>query len=191
MLLRILFVVIACGVLAVSRVMIVQGDHQAPSILSLLPLPFGLSGSSSSSSSSSTSLHASSSHKRSHRRGAAGVDDIDAAGARGLQAFRKSLRSRLGVYAGKAKNFKQRISDIRMPRLRRRGVAGDGSNANNIGPGQFAERLLRQLVNRAHQLGEASFGAGINLGAMDERYLSLIRALEVEGEKALGPDDWR
>ena len=190
MLLRLLFVVIACGVLAVSRVLIVQGDHQGtPSILSLLPYigSSPIDSRNAGSKGGGAGLHSS---KRTRRGAAAanGIDSRDAEGARGLVAFRKSLRSRLGVYAGRARNLRQRLGDFRIPRLRRN--RGDGAASNNqiMGPGQFAERLLRQLVTRAHQLGEASFGTG---NEVDQRYLDLIRALEVEGDKALGPDDWR
>jgi hypothetical protein len=231
MLVRLLLVMIACGVLAVSRVLIVQGDgSQMPSILSLLPVGLGAGEDGVGSGLDSPSEYGrggggitSRSLKQAKRfpfafssaskkHSAAALDALDAQGARGsLRSFRRTLRSQLGVCAGRLRGVQQRLGGrLRstrqgvgglLGRLRSRGREGQERQGKGPGVGLFAERLLRQLVNRAQQTSASLAGAAAGLqsslgsggGAVDDRYLDLVRALEVEGHRALGEDaeEWR
>ena len=231
MLVRLLLVMIACGVLAVSRVLIVQGDaSQMPSILSLLPTGLGSGddgpthdggpgdygrggGGITSRSLKQGKRFPFAFLPGSKKHSAAALDALDAQGARGsARAFRRSLRSSLGVCAGRVRGLGERLNGrLRstgagvvglggglLGRLRRRGDGGEG-RAQGKGVGLFAERLLRQLVNRAQQTSASLAGAAAGLqsslapgqGQVDDRYLDLVRALEVEGHRALGEEEWR
>jgi hypothetical protein len=235
MLVRLLLVMIACGVLAVSRVLIVQGDGgQMPSILSLLPVGYsagddagggalespadygrGGGGITSRSLKSGKPNRFAFFAPASKKHSAAALDALDAQGARGsLRAFRKTLRSQLGVCAGRVRGVGDRVgSRLKstrnaafvgvgglLGRLRSRNCQGrDGQQGKGPGVGVFAERLLRQLVNRAQQTSASLAGAAAGLqsslgsggAGVDDRYLDLVRALEVEGHRALGEEEWR
>ncbi len=238
MLVRLLLLMIACGVLAVSRVLIVQGDGaQMPSILSLLPVGYGAGddggggGGGALESPADYGRGGGGITSRSLKQGkrfaffapaskkhsAAALDALDARGARGsLRAFRRTLRSQLGVCAGRVRGVGDRVGSrlqstrkaafvgvgglLGRLRPRRGGQGQEGKGGPGAGVGLFAERLLRQLVNRAQATSASLAGAAAGLqsslgsggaGMVDDRYLDLVRALEVEGHRALGEEEWR